>query len=72
MLGTSDARRAQMWRNESKARQLLEQHGEAAFDYIRREISQAGFFDLRVRGHWRRVEWHMQQITRVKPVAAED
>ena len=72
MLGTSDSRREQMWRNESKARYLLEQHGDAAFDYVRREISDAGFFNLRVRSHWRRVEWHLQQITRVKEVPTEN
>jgi hypothetical protein len=61
MFGTSDNKRAQLWRNEAKARHLLDQHGDEAFHVVRGAISEAGV-NLKVRWHWRRIEKHLHQI----------
>lgn len=61
MFGTSDNKRAQLWRNEAKAKHLLDQHGDEAFHLVRDAISDAGV-NLKVRWHWRRIEKHLHQI----------
>ncbi|MFM9851607.1 MAG: hypothetical protein ACKVOJ_02200 [Sphingomonadaceae bacterium] len=59
---SSDERRMQLWRNQAKARQLRDEHGEQAFTFVKRKLREAGF-DLRARGHWRRIERHLHEIS---------
>ncbi len=61
MFGTNDRRRAQMWRNETKAKQLLDRHGDEALGLARQEIRGAGL-NLKVRWHWRRIERHLRDL----------
>lgn len=61
MIGTNDSRRAQLWRNEAKAKQLLDQHGEGALAVAREAARDAGL-NLRVRWHWRRIEQHLHAL----------
>ena len=61
MIGTNDRRRAQLWRNEAKAKHLFDQHGEAAIGLARVAARDAGL-NLRVRWHWRRIEQHLHKL----------
>lgn len=61
MFGLSDGKRAQTWRNEAKARHLLDHHGDEAFGIVREAMRDAGL-NLKVRWHWRRIGKHLRQI----------
>jgi hypothetical protein len=60
----STERRMQLWRNQAKARQLRDEHGEEAFALVKRKVRESGF-NLRMRGHWRRIEKHLHQLSRL-------
>jgi hypothetical protein len=57
----STERHLQLWRNQAKARQLREEHGEHALAFVKRKLRETGF-NLRARGHWRRIERHLREI----------
>lgn len=61
MFGTNDSRRAQLWRNETKARHLLDRHGDEAVGLVHEAIRDAGL-NLKVRWHWHRIAQHLRQL----------
>lgn len=61
MFRTNDRKCAQRWRNEIKAKQLLDRHGKDALRLARQAARDAGL-NLKVRWHWCRIERHLRDL----------
>lgn len=63
MLFWNSDRREQARRNRAKAQALVDEHGDAALDYVRERIEASRWYisDLE---HWTRVEKHVRKLLR--------